>query len=116
MHCQEYQTNIWFFEYFNMWATSDKTGVLYLWDLELEAPQRKIKLIYETKINDLCVIPCINLLAIVQERNADSLNLNLAHGQKRYGATTQQPFTNKNRQKTNTENTDEEEKKFHGFE
>ncbi len=32
--CQDYQTNIWYLEYFQSWITSDKTGTIYIWNLE----------------------------------------------------------------------------------
>ena len=36
-------------------------------------PERKLKLAYETKVNDICIIDCINLIAVVQERKVDPL-------------------------------------------
>lgn len=53
-----------------------------MWDLEKERPERRIKLAYETKINDLCIIPCINLIAVVQERKVDPLTLNLSNAKR----------------------------------
>lgn len=39
-----------------------------MWNLETEKPERKIKLVFDTQVNDLAVISCINLVAVVQER------------------------------------------------
>ncbi len=36
--------------------------------METEKPERKIKLVFDTQVNDLVVISCINLVAVVQER------------------------------------------------
>jgi hypothetical protein len=67
-HCLECQSSIWFFEYFNAWVTADRTGWLYIWDLEAERPKRKIKLVAESQVNDLVVIASVGLVAVVQER------------------------------------------------
>jgi WD40 repeat protein len=64
----ECQTSIWYLEYFNSWITADKSGFVYVWDLETERPERRIKLVSQTEVNDLAVIPCINFLAVVQAR------------------------------------------------
>jgi hypothetical protein len=70
-YCQECQTNIWFFEYFNAWVTADRTGCLYVWNLQMEQPDRRIKLVGDTQVNDLVVIPCVGLVAVVQERKVN---------------------------------------------
>ena len=66
-HCQEHQTSIYFLKHFNKWITSDKAGKIYVWDIEEEEPERSITCKFKTKINDLCEIPALNLVAIVQE-------------------------------------------------
>ena len=56
--------------------------------MEAERPSRTIKLAYESKINDLCVISCINLLAIVQERNVEGLGFKNTTHHYNYSANT----------------------------
>lgn len=73
-HCQEMQSSIWYLEYFQKWVTGDNAGAICVWDLQEEKPQRTMRCKSKARINDLCEIPEINALAIVQEQR-------LSHGE-----------------------------------
>jgi hypothetical protein len=77
--CQNLQTNIYFLEYFNTWITTDKTGTLYLWNLLEEKPDKHMKCKYSTGINDICEIPSLNVIVVVQECKRISKILTESH-------------------------------------
>lgn len=45
-------------------------GVIYIWDLPEEKPEKIMRCKNRARINDLCEIPSINALAVVQEQRA----------------------------------------------
>ena len=61
----EYQTNIWYIDYMNLWLTTDRTNVLNSWDIESESllfqlSHPKIK----NTIIDVIEIPVMKLIAM----------------------------------------------------
>lgn len=61
----EYQTNIWYIEFLNMWLTSDRSNVLNSWDIESESlrfqlSHKKIA----SSIIDVIEMPVIKLVAV----------------------------------------------------
>lgn len=61
----EYQTNIWYIDFLNMWITTDRTNVLNSWDLESESLlfQLSHKKIANTII-DVIEMPVIKLISV----------------------------------------------------
>jgi hypothetical protein len=48
-------------------------GVIYIWNLPEERPEKIMKCKSRARINDLCEIPSINALAVVQEQRSNHL-------------------------------------------
>ena len=71
-YCQELHSNIWYLEFFQLWVTADPTGTLYLWNLGEEAPDRTLKCRHQSKVNDICEIPSIGVVAVGQEQKGAS--------------------------------------------
>lgn len=62
----DYQTNIWYIEFMNVWITTDRSNSIYIWDIENEVLSYQISYpkIITLSIIDLIPIPFMKLIAI----------------------------------------------------
>lgn len=73
-YCQEFQTDIWFMEAHNLWVTADAKGTLTTWDIATERPLKQLSLLAKSRVNDICEVASLSLVALVQESVIDELS------------------------------------------